>query len=165
MGPAVVRGERVPLRVGRRVLTFSPLLRGLRRVEQFTTMGGRADELVPILRVKSAETAAQWYSRLGFVLEGVHRFEPGMPAYAFLKRGPTTIHLSEHRGDAPRRGVVYWYVDRGMLEVFAAEFGVTIERQPWCDEVLLTDPDGNRLRIGCPNELDDPGFAPSFTSG
>jgi hypothetical protein len=96
--------------------------------------------------------------RLGFVLQGIHRFEPGLPAYAFLTRGTTSIHLSEHRGDAPQRGVVYWYVGREMLTTFAAEFGVGIERQPWCDEIQLTDPDGNRLRIGCPNEEHDPGF-------
>ena len=48
-------------------------------------MAERADELVPILRVENAETAVAWYARLGFVLEGVHRFEPGLPAYAFLK--------------------------------------------------------------------------------
>ncbi len=128
-------------------------------------MDDRADELVPILRVENAEVAAQWYSRLGFVLEGVHRFEPGFPAYAFLRRDATNIHLSEHRGDAPHRGVVYWYVDRGMLDAFASEFGVTIERQPWCDEIHLTDPDGNRLRVGYRNEEDDPGFAPTTTSG
>lgn len=128
-------------------------------------MDDLADELVPILRVENAEIAAKWYSRLGFVLEGVHRFEPGFPAYVFLKRNATNIHLSEHRGDAPRRGVVYWYVDRGLLDAFAAEFGVTIERQPWCDEIRLTDPDGNRLRVGSRNEEHDPGFAPATTSG
>ena len=128
-------------------------------------MSDSADELVPILRVEHAELAAQWYSRLGFVLEGVHRFEPGFPAYAFLRRGATSLHLSEHRGDAPPHGVVYWYVDRQMLETFAAEFEVAIERQPWCDEIQLTDPAGNRLRIGCPNDEDDPGYVATDTLG
>ncbi len=121
-------------------------------------MSDRSDEMVPILRVADAERAAQWYARLGFVLEGVHRFEPGFPAYAFIRRGATYVHLSEHRGDAPPHGVVYWYVDRSMLDAFAAEFGVAIERQPWCDEIQLTDPDGNRLRIGCRNDEHDPGY-------
>jgi catechol 2,3-dioxygenase-like lactoylglutathione lyase family enzyme len=119
------------------------------------------DQMVPILRVANAETAATWYSRLGFVLEGIHRFEPTFPAYAFVKREDTYLHLSEHRGDAPVHGVVYWYVSRPMLEAFAAEFGVTIERQPWCDEIHLTDPDGNRLRIGCRNDEHDAGFEPN----
>lgn len=128
-------------------------------------MSDRTDEMVPILRVEDAETAAQWYARLGFVLEGVHRFEPGFPAYAFLRRQATHIHLSEHRGDAPHRGVVYWYVDRGALETFATEFGIAIERQPWCDEIHLTDPDGNRLRVGCRNDEDDPGFTAAIAPG
>lgn len=120
---------------------------------------------MPILRVENADKAAQWYSRLGFVLEGVHRFGPGFPAYTFMRRGATNIHLSEHRGDAPPRGVVYWYVDRRTLEIFASEFRVAIERQPWCDEIHLTDPDGNRLRVGCPNDEDDAGFTASGTPG
>jgi hypothetical protein len=118
----------------------------------------RTDKLVPILRVEDAEKAAQWYSRLGFVLEGTHRFGPGSPVYAFVRRGATQIHLSEHRGDAPLRCAVYWYVDRQTLETFASAFGIVIERQPWCDEIRLTDPDGNRLRVGCRNDEDDPGF-------
>ena len=65
------------------------------------------DELVPILRVENDDEASQLYSRLGFVLEGVHRLGPGFPAYTFMRRGATDIHLSEHRGDAPPRGVVY----------------------------------------------------------
>jgi hypothetical protein len=80
-----------------------------------------------------------------------------------MRRGATNIHLSEHRGDAPPRGVVYWYVDRQTLEKFALEFSVAIERQPWCDEVHLTDPDGNRLRVGYPNDEDDAGSAASGT--
>lgn len=126
-------------------------------------MSDRTEELVPILRVENADKAAQWYARLGFVLEGVHRFEPGFPAYTFMRRGATNLHLSEHRGDAPPRGVVYWYVDRQTLETFASEFSVAIERQPWCDEIHLTDPDGNRLRVGCPNDEDDTGFTASRT--
>ncbi len=96
-------------------------------------MSDRSDEMVPILRVADAERAAQWYARLGFVLEGVHRFEPGFPAYAFIRRNATYVHLSEHRGDAPPHGVVYWYVDRSMLEYFGAAAGAQ------CGRVLFSD--------------------------
>ena len=126
-------------------------------------MSDTTDEPVPILRVENADRAAQWYSRLGFVLEGVHRFGPGFPAYAFMRRGATSIHLSEHRGDVPRRGVVYWYVDHRTLETFATEFSVAIERRPWCDEIR--DPDGNRLRVGCPNDAADAGTTATTTPG
>ena len=30
----------------------------------------------------------------------------------------------------------------------AEEFGAAVETQPWAREIELTDPDGNRLRIG-----------------
>lgn len=128
-------------------------------------MTSKTDELVPILRVGNAEKAVQWYARLGFVSEGVHRFEPGFPAYVFLRRQATHIHLSEHAGDAPHRGVVYWYVDRATLENFASEFGIAIERQPWCDEIYLTDPDGNRIRVGCRNDEEDRGFTATNVPG
>jgi hypothetical protein len=40
---------------------------------------GTTDELVSILRVENVEEAAQRCARLGFVLEGVHRFGPVSP--------------------------------------------------------------------------------------
>lgn len=43
--------------------------------------------LVPIFRVADGRKAAQWYARLGFEVEGEHRFAPNLPLYLFLKRG------------------------------------------------------------------------------
>jgi len=34
------------------------------------------------------------------------------------------------------------------IEAIAREFGVEIIAQPWHREVQLTDPDGNRIRVG-----------------
>jgi hypothetical protein len=34
------------------------------------------------------------------------------------------------------------------VDSIAAEFGVPIDHQPWAREVSLTDPDGNRIRVG-----------------
>ena len=34
------------------------------------------------------------------------------------------------------------------VDAIAKEFGCPIQDQPWAREVKLTDPDGNRLRIG-----------------
>ena len=56
------------------------------------------------------------------------------------------LHLSEHTGDATPGTLVYLYVDD--LDAVAAEFGVAVTTQPWAREVGLTDPDGNRLRVG-----------------
>ena len=104
------------------------------------------DELVPIFYVKDGYKTARWYGRLGFEIEGEHRFAPGMPLYLFLRRNNNALHLSEHKGDARPHTLVYYYVSD--VDAIAAEFDVDIIDQPWAREVQLTDPDGNRLRIG-----------------
>ncbi len=102
--------------------------------------------IVPVLRVSSVRESAAWYGRLGFELEGEHTFGPGMPVYAFLRAGDESLHLSEHEGDAPPESLLYIYVTD--VEAIATEFGAAIVEQPWAREVHLTDPDGNRLRLG-----------------
>lgn len=104
------------------------------------------EELVPIFRVNDGYATAQWYVRLGFTVEGEHRFAPTLPLYLFLRRGNVRLHLSEHKGDARPDTLVYFYVRD--VDTIAAEFGVQVEQQPWAREIRLTDPDGNRLRIG-----------------
>lgn len=104
------------------------------------------EELIPIFHVKDGHETAQWYARLGFEIEGEHRFAPGLPLYLFLRRGDVGLHLSEHRGDARPGTLVYFYVYD--LDEIASEFNVAVNQQPWGREVKLTDPDGNRLRIG-----------------
>jgi len=104
------------------------------------------EELVPIFRARDAHTSAAWYARLGFEVLGTHQFAPGMPHYMFLRRGDVHLHLSEHAGDAHPFGLAYFYVDD--VAPIAEEFGVDVEHQPWALEVALTDPDGNRIRVG-----------------
>jgi catechol 2,3-dioxygenase-like lactoylglutathione lyase family enzyme len=105
-----------------------------------------AEQLVPIFRVADGHAAAEWYRRLGFSVEGEHRFAPGLPLYLYLRRGDMWLHLSEHEGDARPGTLVYLYVDD--VDAVAAEFGAAITDQPWAREVALSDPDGNRLRVG-----------------
>lgn len=105
-----------------------------------------AEQLVPIFRVADGYAAAEWYRRLGFTVEGEHRFAPDLPLYLYLRRGDMWLHLSEHEGDARPDTLVYLYVDD--VDAVAEEFGVEIVDQPWAREVALTDPDGNRLRVG-----------------
>jgi hypothetical protein len=57
--------------------------------------------------------------------------------------------LSEHRGDARPDTLVYLRVSD--VDVVAKEFGAEVIDQPWGREIQLTDPDGNRLRIGTPH--------------
>ncbi len=105
-----------------------------------------AEQLVPIFQTQDGYETAKWYARLGFEIEGEHRFTPDLPLYLFLKRGDMRLHLSEHKGDARPNTLVYMYVHD--VEGIAEEFDVTIQDQPWAREVALTDPDGNRWRIG-----------------
>lgn len=108
------------------------------------------EELVPIFRVADGAAAMPFYERLGFEVVGEHRFEPDLPLYMFLRRGDVHLHLSEHTGDAPPRSVAYFFVDD--VDAIGGAFDVAVETQPWGREIELSDADGNRLRIGTPNE-------------
>lgn len=104
------------------------------------------EELVPIFHVRDGRETAKWYAQLGFEVAGEHRFGPEMPLYLFLRRGNIHLHLSEHKGDARPNTLVYFYVND--VDSIAAKFEVEVIDQPWAREVQLTDPDGNRWRIG-----------------
>ena len=106
-----------------------------------------SETIVPIFRGADAREAAGSYERLGFAVVGEHRFAPDLPLYLFLRRGDDVgLHLSEHTGDATPGTLVHLYV--GDVDAVSAEFGVPVSTQPWAREVELTDPDGNRLRVG-----------------
>ena len=104
------------------------------------------ESVSPILLVKDASRAVEWYARLGFTKESEHRFEPGFPAFVTIKRGPVRIFLSEHKGDARPDTLIYLSL-RNVDEV-AAKFAVPVETAPWGREIELRDPDSNRIRIG-----------------
>ena len=107
------------------------------------------EEAIPILRVQDAEASARWYEQLGFRLANVHRFEPGLPAFATVQRGSATLFLSEHTGDAAPDTLVYLRLP-GAREL-AAQFGAAVDENPWGPDFEVRDPDGNRLRIGTPS--------------
>ncbi|MBB6172071.1 catechol 2,3-dioxygenase-like lactoylglutathione lyase family enzyme [Nocardiopsis mwathae] len=108
------------------------------------------EEVIPILRVADAAASAAWYGRLGFAMEWEHRFEPGSPAFVEVARGRARLFLSEHTGDARPDTLVYLRIRE--VDAVAAEFGMRPEDRPWAREVELSDPDGNRVRIGTPAE-------------
>jgi len=58
--------------------------------------------VIPVLRVADAFSAVQWYERLGFEKQWEHQFEPGVPWFVAVARGPVRLYLSEHSGDARR---------------------------------------------------------------
>ena len=108
------------------------------------------EEVIPILRVKDAAQAVAWYQRLGFKQEWLHRFGPEFPAFVSVARGKARLFLSEHQGDARPDTLIYVRV--ADVAAVAKEFGVEVEDQPWPRECYLTDPGGNRLRIGTPKD-------------
>lgn len=110
-----------------------------------TGVGG--EEAIPVLRVADAAVAAGWYSRLGYTKEWEHRFELGLPAFVSVsRRGAARLFLSEHTGDATPDTLVYLRL--ADLDRVASEFGASVETAPWGRELELTDPDGNRVRVG-----------------
>lgn len=101
--------------------------------------------LIPIFRVADAITSAGWYARLGFEITGKHRFAPDLPLFLFLERAGVQLYLSEHKGDAPKRSLAYFWVDD--VDSVATDFGVKVSVEPWGREATLADPDGNRIRV------------------
>jgi catechol 2,3-dioxygenase-like lactoylglutathione lyase family enzyme len=107
------------------------------------------DESIAVLRVDDAARAVSWYERLGFVKEWEHHFDASLPAFVSVARnGTARLFLSEHRGDARPDTLVYLRVPD--IDAIAREFGAEIIDQPWGRELHLTDPDGNRIRVGTP---------------
>lgn len=105
------------------------------------------ERLAPVLRTTDANAAVAWYARLGFTKQWEHRFAPDLPRYVSIARGPMEIHLSEHTGDARPDTLLYLYVD-DVDAVAAAYGGAEIEVMDWGRQFTVTDPDGNRLRVG-----------------
>jgi catechol 2,3-dioxygenase-like lactoylglutathione lyase family enzyme len=116
-----------------------------------------AEQIVPIFKVADAIRTAEWYARLGFETEFVHRYSEEFPAYVGLSRKGLALHLSEHAGDATPDSLVYLFVDD--VDAVAAEFGVEVADEQWAREIQLTDPDGNRLRIGTRKPAEAPAEA------
>lgn len=110
------------------------------------------DEAIPILHVDDAQIAVAWYERLGYLKESEHRFEPTLPAFVCIARnGAARLFLSEHSDDAGGElaAVTTVYLRRDDLDAVARQFGTDVIEQAWgAREICLTDPDGNRLRLG-----------------
>ena len=63
---------------------------------------------IPIIRILSEDKAREFYlDFLGFTLQWEHRFEPGFPLYAQIRRSDLTLHLSEHHGDGTPGATVF----------------------------------------------------------
>lgn len=110
--------------------------------------------VIPQLRVISAEKSLPFYVHgLGFEIDWQHQFEPGFPLFLQLSRDGQTIFLTEHSGDCQVGGAIYFQVPdvdecyRSFLAngIVASQSPVDT---PWeMREMVVTDPDGNRLRF------------------
>lgn len=107
-----------------------------------------SEQAIPVLRVTDALATAEWYRRLGFEVEFEHRFGPEFPLFLGIVRDGIRLFLSEHRGDAVPHTLVYLRLRD--IDGVALEFDTEVIEQDWAREVHLTDPGGNRLRIGWP---------------
>jgi hypothetical protein len=109
----------------------------------------------PIIRILDEEKARAFYlDGLGFTLEWEHRFEPGLPLYAQIRRDDLVLHLSGHAGDATPGATVY--VDIRGLDAFHAEIiargatrmGIDSDGPGGLRTLDVWDPFSNRLRFG-----------------
>ena len=110
--------------------------------------------IVPVLPVKNLARAMDFYRLLGF---SARRYQDS-DVYAFLTRDGLEIHLRAATdlivGQNPSG--VYFYLADGTAAALEAEFraaGVSV-LSPLCprewhmNEFVLSDPDGNLLRLG-----------------
>ncbi|MCW3159136.1 glyoxalase superfamily protein [Micropruina sonneratiae] len=104
-------------------------------------------QVVPILRVSDVDASLAWWQRVGFRHDFTHRYGGGTThRFMGIRRDGADIFLSENVADADGPALVFvWVPD---VDAVAAEFGVEIEQHPWARDFEVTDPDGNRVRVG-----------------
>lgn len=112
----------------------------------------RPGACTPVFRIFDEAAARGFYcDYLGFAVDWEHRFEPDLPLYLQVTRGACRLHLSEHHGDACPGATVRIAIDdvaRLLEELERKPYRYArpaIARQPWGNDLGLTDPFGNRL--------------------
>jgi catechol 2,3-dioxygenase-like lactoylglutathione lyase family enzyme len=114
----------------------------------------KPQSVIPQLRITSAVKSLAFYiDGLGFRVDWQHQFAPGYPLFFQITRAAQTIFLTEHTGDCEVGGAVYFLVpdvDACFSEFSSrrVEFSKLPQDTPWgTREMLVIDPDGNRLRF------------------
>ncbi len=109
--------------------------------------------VIPQLRMTDAGRSLAFYAALGFTVDWEHRFAADMPLFAQLTCEGQTLFLTTHAGDcAPGCAVYFKVADVDACARAFAAAGVPIVQPPWdtdwgTRELLLVDPDHNRLRF------------------
>ena len=108
--------------------------------------------VTPILHATDAVATAEWYAPMGFAVATVYKPQDDWPAFVTLKSPrDDRLFVSEHTGDARPDALVYFHVeDREAVDAVARAYGVEACAWEWgMYEAHLTDPAGNRVRVGC----------------
>ena len=113
--------------------------------------------VTPQFRITDARRSIAFYvDGLGFKIDWDHRFEPGFPVFMQLTRAGQSIFLTEHAGDCKVGGAAYFVVPDvdACYQDFVARGVAPAEppaNMPWGRrEMVVSDPDGNRLRFASP---------------
>ncbi len=111
----------------------------------------------PQLRMTSWSRSRSFYvDELGFKVDWEHRFEPGLPVFTRVSRDGLSLFLTEHTGDCQPGGAAYLVVDDvDALYRDVHSRGARLQGgpqdTPWGSrEMMIIDPDGNRLRFANP---------------
>jgi catechol 2,3-dioxygenase-like lactoylglutathione lyase family enzyme len=114
--------------------------------------------VVPVLGVADFSRARRFYTEsLGFATDWVWQPDDASPVFAQLSRGGLSIYLSRDPATScPGASSVYLYVDD--VDAWRTELGrrgVALEQEPitraWGNrELVVRDPDGNRLTLATP---------------
>ena len=111
------------------------------------------ERVAPVIPVRDASAAAERYRRLGFEVE---RYT-GPAQYAFVDRGPVSMHLHGWRGWPHTGAQVYLYVSdadalhaQWMQAGVDGQFGDPHDTDYGLREFEYTDPEGTVHRVGSP---------------
>jgi uncharacterized glyoxalase superfamily protein PhnB len=109
--------------------------------------------ITPIFRIFDVEKAHSFYLEyLGFQLDWQHQFAENTPLYYQISLDGTTLHLSEHHGDASPGSAVRIKTDnlrKYHTKLSEKEYryaNPSTEQTPWNTlELTITDPFSNRI--------------------
>lgn len=108
---------------------------------------------IPVIRIFDWELARAFYvDWLNFSVDWEHRFAPGYPIYAQVRRDELVLHLSQHHGDCTPGGRTFvrcQSVDLLLEQLSRNPYPLlnpSIHDTPWGSRRLdITDPFGNHL--------------------
>jgi len=116
-----------------------------------------SQRVTPQLRMTDWKRSRSFYEDgLGFTVDWTHQFEKDFPVFAQMTRDGMSIFLTEHSGDCKVGGAVYFIIDN--VDEYYKEIinrGIKTVESPadteWnTREMVIIDPDGNRLRFSNP---------------